>query len=90
GEANTGYAAYRSDAKYEKDSDLKKNLFVIIEEENNARRTIFERSVVLSGKEKPLPEDIAAVAKKFAADEKNRAQKNDWIQESNGTWLRKK
>ena len=90
GEANTGYIVYRTAAAYEKDADLKKNLMAVIDEENKARRTLFERSVILAGRDKPSAADVDAVAKKFAAGEKDRAQKNDWVQESNGTWIRKK
>ena len=90
GEALNGFTVYRSVDKYEKDADLKKNLMTVIDEENKARRAIFERSVILSGKEKPSEPEIAAIGAQFAAEEKSRAQKNDWIQESNGTWLRKK
>lgn len=90
GEAITGYLVYRTAQKYESDKELKKIILAVIDDENRARRTIFERSIVLSGKEKPSDADIAVVARQFADDERSRAQKNDWIQGNDGQWQRKK
>jgi uncharacterized protein YdbL (DUF1318 family) len=90
GEASSGYMAYRAQQKYETDKDLKKIIMNVINDENKARKTIFERSIILSGKEKPSDAEIAALAKRFADDERSRAQKNDWIQGNDGQWQRKK
>jgi uncharacterized protein YdbL (DUF1318 family) len=90
GEALTGYIVYRQSEKYEKDADLKKNLVTLVLEENKARKVIFERSAILAGKEKPSESDLIPLTESFAADQKERAKKNDWIQESDGTWIRKK
>ena len=90
GETASGLVAYRSVDKYEKDSDLKRNILSLIDEECRARTKIFTRSAVLAGKAKPSAEDTAAVAKAFAAEQLNLSKKNDWILESNGTWTRKK
>jgi uncharacterized protein YdbL (DUF1318 family) len=90
GETANGYAEYKTVARYESDKEIKKILTSVIDDENNARRTIFERSLVLSGKEKPTPADMSLVAHKFADEERSRAQKNDWIQGNDGQWQRKK
>jgi hypothetical protein len=90
GEASSGYVEYRTVARYESDKEIKKILVSVIDDENKARRTIVERSLVLSGKEKPTDADVALLAKKFADEERSRAQKNDWIQGNDGQWQRKK
>lgn len=90
GETSDGLVVYRQKDKYEKDADLKRNILTLVDEECRARRTIFVRSAQLAGKEKPSDADTAAVAKSFAAEQRDLAKKNDWIQESNGTWTRKK
>ena len=90
GETSDGLVSYRQRDKYEKDADLKRNIMTLIDEECKARRTIFVRSAQLAGKEKPSDADTAAVAKTFASEQRDLAKKNDWIQESNGTWTRKK
>jgi hypothetical protein len=76
--------------KYESDAEARKYLFTLIEDENKARRVIFERSLILSGKESPTDEELANFAKRFAQAEQSRSQKNDWIQRSNGQWQKKK
>jgi hypothetical protein len=90
GESSSGYIVYRSQQKYESDKDLKKVIMNVLDDENKARKTIFERSLVLSGNEKPSDAEISTLAKRFAEDERSRAQKNDWIQGNDGQWQRKK
>jgi hypothetical protein len=90
GEASSGYILYRPNQKYESDKDLKKVIMNVLDDENKARKTIFERSLVLSGNEKPADAEITTLAKRFAEDERSRAQKNDWIQGNDGQWQRKK
>jgi hypothetical protein len=90
GEKNDGFVQYREAHKYERDSESKKILSVVIEEENKARRTIFTRSLVKSGIEKPGEDEIAAFGRMFAEEQRAAAVKNDWIQEKSGVWVRKK
>ncbi|HEY1405747.1 MAG TPA: DUF1318 domain-containing protein [Spirochaetota bacterium] len=90
GEGNNGYVAYMKSDRYEKDLDARKTLLGIVEDENRARHTVFERSLVVTAKGKPSEEEIAQLGKKFAADEQARALTNDWIQGSDGKWQRKK
>ncbi len=90
GEGNNGYASYVKTDKYEKDRESRKALQNVVDDENRARRTVFERSLVVTGTQKPAESDIALMGKKFAADEQSRALVNDWIQGTNGQWQRKK
>ncbi len=87
GESNTGYLKYIKVAKYESDRLLKKQLMKIMQEENVARRTIFLRCTLSAGKEDETR--AAAFGKTFAKERAALANKNDWIQESSGQWVRK-
>lgn len=90
GEGSNGYLMYRTSKKYESDKDIKKVILSVIDDENKARRTIFERSIILSGKTAAGDADVSMIAKQFAKEEQSRAQKNDWIQGTDGQWQRKK
>lgn len=90
GESNVGYLEYRSLEKYESDKDQKKILAILIKEENKARKTIFYRTIVLSGKSNPTPYDIETFGKKFAEEQIDLAFENDWIQNTSGSWFKKK
>jgi uncharacterized protein YdbL (DUF1318 family) len=90
GEAGTGYLVYMPVKKYDSDQDLRNRLQKILEDENGARRSIFERSVMKSGVEKPDADQVAAFGVRFAEEQSALAQKNDWIQDRNGRWVRKK
>jgi uncharacterized protein YdbL (DUF1318 family) len=90
GEMITGLVSYIKIDKYEKDNDARKTLLGIVDDENKARHTVFERSLAVTGKRKPTEDEISQMGKKFAEDEQSRALKNDWIQGSDGKWQRKK
>lgn len=90
GERNDGYVAYVSNSVYDSSSEKKKMLMVVVDDENTARKTIFKKSLMLDSKTEITDADVETIAKKFAADEQVRAQKNDWIQGTNGQWIRKK
>jgi uncharacterized protein YdbL (DUF1318 family) len=90
GESFQGYCEYIQSEKYEKENAVKKRLLGIVEDENRARRVIFERSIVSTGVERPSGEEIAIFGQRFAKDEQSRALVNDWIQGSNGKWRQKK
>ena len=90
GEANSGLITYKSAPKYDENKELKQILSAVIEEENKARMTIFERTLVKSGTEKPAESETAAFGKIFAEEQRALAKKNDWIQENSGSWVRKK
>ncbi len=90
GEANTGYLAYVGTPAYESDANRKKALHSIVTKENDARKTIFTRSLIKSGVANPTAEQVAALGKKFAEEQCAFAKVNDWIQEAGGRWVRKK
>ncbi len=90
GEMNDGFIQYREAYKYERDNNSKKILSAVIDEENKARRIIFTRSLLKSGIEKPVEDDIAAFGRTFAEEQRALAAKNDWIQEKSGVWIKKK
>ena len=89
GEDYNGLLAYRPLEKYEGNKAEKDILFEVIANENGARRTIFIRSLVVQGKEKPGEEDVRIFARAFADEQSHNARKNDWIQEASGKWKRK-
>ncbi len=90
GEANTGYLAYIGTPAYEGDTNRKKALQSILANENDARKVIFTRSIIKSGVANPTAEQISALGKKFAEEQRAFAKENDWIQEAGGRWVRKK
>ncbi|TAL39596.1 MAG: DUF1318 domain-containing protein [Spirochaetes bacterium] len=90
GETNAGVAAYIPTQKYEGNQGLKNALMKVLEDENRARASIFERSLAKSGTEKPAPDQVAAFAKKFAEEQYALAKKNDWIQDKIGQWVKKR
>lgn len=90
GESADGFLSYMKIDKYEKDHESRSALKTLIDDENRARRTVFERSLVSTGTANPSESDIAFMGRKFAVDEQTRSLVNDWIQVSNGKWQRKK
>ncbi|MFW5771133.1 MAG: DUF1318 domain-containing protein [Spirochaetota bacterium] len=88
GEGNDGLLYYRQNSYYEKNPEQKKQLQVLLDEENRARETIFKRSVS-TVKEKNA-ELIQKFASRFAEEQRAMAQKGDWIQLENGRWVKKK
>lgn len=90
GEGANGLVYYRKLQRYERNKDLKNILITVLKEENNARKIIFSRSLVLSGKEKPTDQEIKYFAEQFAKEQIALAKKNDWIQNTSGSWVRKK
>ena len=90
GESADGFLSYMKIDKYEKDREFRGALMTLIDDENRARRTVFERSLISAGTENPSQSDISLMGRKFAVDEQTRSLVNDWIQGSNGQWQRKK
>jgi hypothetical protein len=89
GENSRGLIEYRKIAEFEKDSKAKKVLESIIENENEARRTIFKRTLVKMKKKEPDNNEIEAFGKLFAGEQRALARKNEWIQEDSGRWIKK-
>jgi hypothetical protein len=90
GETVNGLIVYKSTLKYDEDKESKQILTTVTEEENKARQTIFERTLLKSGIEKPGENEINAFGKIFAEEQRALAKKNDWIQENSGNWVKKK
>lgn len=89
GEGIDGYIKYVSNEKYDSNQPMKKVISNIIEDENNARKIIFNKTVTASGK--PLEKsEVDAVAKKFAAGQRDAALQNDYIEVDTEKWVRKK
>ncbi len=89
GESSEGLIAYRPDKSIEKDPVSKKILFALIKNENDARKTIFKRSLYLLNEKEPKKAEIAAFGMIFADEQRKLAEKNEWVQEKNGRWRRK-
>ncbi|MBP7603301.1 MAG: DUF1318 domain-containing protein [Spirochaetes bacterium] len=90
GEASTGLAVYLPQKRYESDASRRAALMRVLEDENAARRTIFERSVARAGTGEPSRRDVDAFGAAFAEEQAALARKNDWVQEKTGKWVRKK
>ncbi|MDA3899987.1 MAG: DUF1318 domain-containing protein [Spirochaetes bacterium] len=90
GEANNGLVAYRPVEEYETDTDLRRIVRLVVEEENSARTTIFRRTLVLGGKASPTPFDIRTFGEKFAEEQRDAALEGDWIQNTSGNWFTKR
>ncbi|HSV96736.1 MAG TPA: DUF1318 domain-containing protein [Spirochaetota bacterium] len=90
GEANSGMAVYMPQKKYDSDAALKAALVRVLEDENAARRVIFERSVARTGPGGPATGDVAAFGAAFAEEQAALAKRNDWVQDRTGKWVRKK
>ncbi len=90
GERYNGFIVYRQRPKYESNKNLKEILSVVIEEENKARKTIFEKNLIRAGIKKPGGKEIEAFGRIFAEEQRALARKNDWIEEKPAAWVRKK
>ncbi len=89
GEGFRGRLHYRPARKYEKDKDMKRNLMEVIENENNARETVFARSLETKDGKEVTKQAIDDFGQRFAQEQRSLAKKNDWIQDETGRWSRK-
>ncbi len=87
GESNKGYLSYIKNEKYESNRLLKNQLLDLIKSENSARKTIFTRATLTGGK--PDEAKASAFGAEFSRELQALAQKNDWIQNNEGNWVRK-
>jgi hypothetical protein len=90
GEGNTGYIQYMETKKYEASPAEKKILLTVIEEENRARREIFNRLVFLSKGTESEKVEIDFFGRVFAEEQRGLAEKDEWIQDNSGKWGRKR
>lgn len=90
GEGNTGYIQYMETKKYESSPAEKKILLTVIEEENRARREIFNRLVFLSKGSESEKAGIDFFGRVFAEEQRGLAEKDEWIQDNSGKWGKKR
>lgn len=89
GETSRGYIKYRVVVKYDRFKVQKDILFSVIKNENDARRTIFIKILIKNGTKEPSEKEIDTFGRIFAGEQREIAQKNDWLQEESGRWVRK-
>ena len=89
GEANTGYVQYIKNDEFEKDKKTRELLQTIMDNENSARKQIFTRTLFMAKNKQPSDEEISIFGKIFSQEQKAMAQKNDWIQDDTGRWVKK-
>ncbi|MCL2154693.1 MAG: YdbL family protein [Leptospirales bacterium] len=90
GETNGGLIQYMETKKYEVSPAEKKILLTVIDEENQARREIFSRSIYLSKGSTPENSEINTFGRAFAEEQRGLSAKGEWIQQNSGKWERKK
>jgi len=89
GERNNGLIKYMKTFKYEHNGNEKKLLLNTIKIENEARENIFKRVLFLKLQKEASKKEISIFAEKFAEEQRALANKNNWIQKKNGTWVKK-
>jgi len=89
GETSKGYLKYIGTPKYQRDAALRSSLMGVVDQENQARKTVFQRVLVRSGKKVPSERDIDEFGSRFAGEQRAFAKENDWIQDTSGRWDRK-
>lgn len=89
GENAKGFIAYRATSVYEKNKREKDILTAVIKNENNARLTVFKRTLFLRNKIVPTQEEINAFGISFAAEQREAAAEGSWIQNTDGKWIQK-
>ena len=89
GEAATGFIVYRSLPSYEKQKAERGILMAVIKNENDARLTIFKRSIFLKEKRQPTQNELNSFGQIFAEEQRKSALRGDWIQDASGKWTQK-
>ncbi len=87
GENNQGLLELRDQSKLANDEELKSRVSRIIENENNFRKIIMERIVLLN--EQAAQAGEGNVGKIFAKINQDNAKDGAWIQAENGEWIKK-
>lgn len=88
GENNKGFLEIRDYEKLNNDSEYRKRVEKIIEDENRDRQIIMDRAIQIN--ERIAQADEQAVAKIFAKIYQDASEPNTWIQLDDGTWAKKK
>ena len=87
GENSNGLLEIRDRAKMNSDADLKNRVTKIIENENNYRKVIMDRVIILN--EQASKAGAGAVAKVFAKINQDNAPAGSYIQVEKGRWIKK-
>lgn len=86
GENNSGYVEYRPCPDCEKDATLIEEAKKNIRDENNDRRTIYQTIV----EQNNLGSDkLSVVEKVFSQEQRKNAPQGSYIQQDDGTWIKK-
>ena len=87
GETNIGLLEIINKQKFEQDQELKNRAVTIVNNENNYRKIIMDRIILLNQQAAKAGE--ATVAKIFAKLNQDNAKPGSWIQLEDGTWIKK-
>ncbi|MBN2823681.1 MAG: DUF1318 domain-containing protein [Campylobacterales bacterium] len=87
GETNDGLLKIMSKKGLDKAEVTK--LESIVAEENRSRKEIFSLSLQLSKKRTPTKDELDAFAREFADEQRAMAKSGDWIENKNGSWVKK-
>jgi uncharacterized protein YdbL (DUF1318 family) len=90
GENQSGLLGYIGTPDYERDANRKKALLAVMERENGARKIIFKKALMKAGIAAPTDAQVDSLGRRFAEEQRAFSRENDWIQENNGKWVRKK
>lgn len=87
GENNKGLLEIRDVRKLEADPELKNRVTTIVENENNYRKIIMDRVVLLN--EQAAEAGADNVGKIFAKINQDSSEAGTWIQTEDGSWMKK-
>lgn len=87
GETNEGMLVVRDHEKLNADAELKNRVTTIVENENNYRKVIMERIVVLNEQASEAGE--TTVGRIFSKMNQDNSAPGTWIQSDDGTWVKK-
>jgi hypothetical protein len=87
GENNLGLLEIRNDQKLESDPDLKNRVTKIVETENNYRKIIMDRIIVLN--ESAAKAGNENVSRIFAKINQDNSETGTWIQNDDAKWIKK-
>jgi len=87
GESNEGKLIIRDHEKLNADAELKNRVTTIVENENNYRKIIMERIVIIN--EQASEAGTTTVGRIFAKINQDNSAPGTWIQTDNGRWVKK-
>lgn len=87
GESNLGLLEIRTQQKLDSDPELKNRVVKIVETENNYRKIIMDRIIVLN--ESAAKAGNENVSRIFAKINQDNSETGTWIQSVDGSWIKK-